>query len=99
MPPIRWTRSSRADASYRLTARLRAGLGVSNKRQNFAGADLNFATDLTKQSVTSFYGSLGFNITSRMNLDFVARHDQRHADLAGYSYAATQVGLTLSQAF
>jgi hypothetical protein len=87
------------DASYRLTARLRAGLGVSNKRQSFAGADLNFATDLTKQSVTSFYGSLGFNITSRMNLDFVARHDQRHADLAGYSYAATMVGLTLSQAF
>jgi hypothetical protein len=88
-----------ADATYRLTARLRAGLGASNKRQNFAGADLNFATDLTKQSVTSFYGSLGFNITSRMNLDFVARHDQRHADLLGYSYAATQVGLTLSQAF
>jgi hypothetical protein len=87
------------DASYRLTARLKAGLGASNKRQSFAGADLNFATDLTKQSVTSFYGSLGFNITSRMNLDLTARHDQRHADLAGYSYAATMVGLTLSQAF
>jgi len=88
-----------ADANYRLTSRLRAGLGASNKRQNFVGSDLIFATELTKQSVTSFYGSLGFNITSRMNLAFIARHDQRHADLAAYSYADTQVGLTLSQAF
>ena len=87
------------DASYRLTSRLRAGLGVSNKHQKFAGADLIFATDITKQSVTSFYGSLGFNITSRMNLAFIARNVQRHADLAAYSYADNQVGLTLSQAF
>ena len=88
-----------ADAGYRLTARLRAGLGISNRRQNFEGSNLIFATDVTKQSVTSFYGSMGFNITSRMNLAFMARHDQRHADLAAYSYADTQVGLTLSQAF
>jgi hypothetical protein len=87
------------DASYRLTSRLRAGLGVSNKHQKFAGADLIFATDITKQSVTSFYGSLGFNITSRMNLAFIARNVQRHADLAAYSYADNQVGLTLSQSF
>jgi hypothetical protein len=87
------------DLSYRLTSRLKAGLGASNKRQNFAGSDLISALDVTKQSVTSFYGSLGFNVTNRMNLAFVARHDQRHADLAGYSYASTQVGLTLSQAF
>lgn len=87
------------DASYRLTSRLRAGLGVSNKHQKFAGADLIFATDITKQSVTSFYGSLGFNITSRMNLAFIARNVQRHADVAAYSYADNQVGLTLSQSF
>ncbi len=88
-----------ADAGYRLTSRMRAGLGISNRRQNFEGANLIFATDLTKQTVTSFYGSLGFNVTSRMNLAFIARHDQRHADLAAYSYADTQIGLTLSQAF
>jgi hypothetical protein len=87
------------DASYRLTSRLKAGLGASNRKQNFAGSDLISALDVSKQSVTSFYGSLGFNVTSRMNLAFIARHDQRHADLAGYNYAATQVGLTLSQAF
>jgi hypothetical protein len=34
-----------------------------------------------------------------MNLALYARHDQRHADLAVYSYAANQIGLTLSQAF
>jgi hypothetical protein len=88
-----------ADVGYRITSRLRAGLGASNKRQNFAGSNLNLATDLTKQSVTSFYGSLGFNITNRMNLSLTARHDQRHADLAAYSYADTSIGLILSQAF
>jgi hypothetical protein len=87
------------DISYRLTSRLKAGLGVSNRRQNFVGSDLNLATDLTKQSITSFNASLGLNITERMNLALFARHDQRHADLAAYGYAATQVGLTLSQAF
>jgi len=87
------------DLSYRLTARLKAGLGVLNKKQNFGGANLIFATDLTKQSVTSFYGSLGFNVTSRMNLAFIARHDQKHGDLAGYNYASTLLGLTLSQSF
>ncbi|HEY4276534.1 MAG TPA: hypothetical protein VGM68_13685 [Rhizomicrobium sp.] len=87
------------DASYRLSSRLKAGLGISNKHQNFRGEDLIFATDISKQSVTSFYGSLGFNITSRMNLAFVARNVQRHADLAAYSYADNQLGLTLSQAF
>jgi hypothetical protein len=88
-----------ADAHYRLTSRLNAGLGVSNTRQNFVGANLNFATDLRKQSVTSFYGSVGFNVTNRMKLAFIARQTQRHADLAVYSYADTQLGLTLSQAF
>ncbi len=87
------------DVSYRLTSRLKAGLGVSNRKQNFVGSDLNSATDLTKQSVTSFNGSLGFNVTERMNLALYVRHDQRHADLAAYSYAANQIGLTLSQAF
>jgi hypothetical protein len=88
-----------ADAHYRLTSRMVAGLGASNRRQNFEGSNLNFATDLTKQSVTSFYGSLGFNVTSRMNLSLIARNTQRHADLAAYSYADNQIGLTLSQAF
>jgi hypothetical protein len=88
-----------ADAHYRVTSRLLAGLGVSNTKQNFEGSNLIFATDLTKQSVTSFYGSLGFNVTSRMNLAFVARNVQRHADLAAYNYADNQIGLTLSQAF
>lgn len=87
------------DAHYRLTARLMAGVGVSNKLQKFQGANLISATDLTKQSVTSFYGTLGFNVTSRMNLAFVARSTQRHADLAAYSYTDNQIGLTLSQAF
>lgn len=87
------------DLTYRLTSRMNAGLGVSNKKQNFAGSSLIFATDITKQTITSFYGSLGFNVTNRMNLAFIARHDQRHADLAGYSYASTLFGLTLSQAF
>jgi hypothetical protein len=88
-----------ADAHYRLTSRLTAGLGAYNKQQNFAGSNLNIATDLTKQTVTAFYGSLGFNVTSRMNLAFIARNTQRHADLAAYSYADNQIGLTLSQAF
>lgn len=88
-----------ADAHYRLTSRLMAGVGVSNKLQSFRGSNLISATDLTKQSVTSFYGTLGFNVTSRMNLAFVARNTQRHADLAAYSYTDNQIGLTLSQAF
>jgi len=87
------------DAHYRLTSRMTAGLGVSNRLQSFRGANLIFATDLTRQSVTSFYGTLGFNVTSRMNLAFVARNTQRHADLAAYSYTDNQIGLTLSQAF
>lgn len=88
-----------ADANYRLTARMTAGLGVSNKLQKFQGANLISATDLTKQSVTAFYGSLGFNVTNRMNLSLIARNTQRHADLAAYSYSDNQIGLTLSQAF
>ncbi|MBS0280312.1 MAG: outer membrane beta-barrel protein [Proteobacteria bacterium] len=88
-----------ADAHYRLTSRLTAGLGVSNKLQKFQGANLISATDLSKQSVTSFYGSLGFNVTSRMNLAFIARSTQRHANLGAYSYTDNQIGLTLSQAF
>ena len=88
-----------ADAHYRLTSRLIAGLGASNKLQKFQGANLISATDLSKQSVTSFYGSLGFNVTSRMNLSLIASNTQRHADLAAYSYSDNQIGLTLSQAF
>ncbi len=88
-----------ADAHYRLTSRMVAGIGASNRRQNFQGSNLILATDLTKQSVNSFYGSLGFNVTSRMNLSLIARNTQRHANLAAYSYADNQIGLTLSQAF
>jgi len=88
-----------ADAHYRLTSRMVAGFGASNRLQKFQGANLIFATDLSKQSVTAFYASLGFNVTSRMNLALVARNTQRHANLAAYSYADNQIGLTLSQAF
>lgn len=88
-----------ADAHYRLTSRLTAGVGASNKLQKFQGANLISATDLSKQSVTSFYGSLGFNVTSRMNLSLIARNMHRHADLGAYSYTDNQIGLTLSQAF
>lgn len=87
------------DAHYRLTSRMTAGLGASNRLQRFQGANLIFATDLSKQSVTAFYGSLGFNVTNRMNLSLIARNTQRHANLAAYSYADNQIGLTLSQAF
>jgi hypothetical protein len=88
-----------AEADYHITSRFLVGFGASDTKSAFKGAALVPGFDLAKESVKSFFGSLGFNITPELSVHLTANQDQRHADVIGYSYASTRFGLSISQAF
>jgi hypothetical protein len=88
-----------ASANYLLTTELKLGLGASDNREAYKGAALRPGIDLTRESVKSFFGTLGYNITPNLSVNLGINQDQRHADVAGYSYASTRFSLSVSQAF
>ena len=78
---------------------LKLGLGASDNRQAYQGAALRPGVDLTRESVKSFFGTIGYNVTPNLSVNLGINQDQRHADVAGYSYASTRFSLSVSQAF
>jgi hypothetical protein len=87
------------EVDYRLSTRLSAKLGGGNTHRTFEGAALNNVQDITHETDWNFYGSLGFDISPRLSVSLTATQQQRHADLSGYSYSGTIVGLSVTKAF
>jgi len=88
-----------AGADYRISTRLSARIGAMHTHSNYSGAALVNGVDLTAQTYNTFYGSLAYTISPTFTVSLSAGQDQRHADVVGYSYTGTHVGLSLSKSF
>jgi hypothetical protein len=87
------------ELDYRLSGRLLAKLGAADIHRTFDGAALDPTIQLTRESDLDIYGSLGYDITPRLSLSLTATQQERHADLADYSYSATIIGLLVTKSF
>jgi Putative beta-barrel porin 2 len=87
------------ELDYKFTSRLSGKLGASNSHHRFEGAALDPDLELTHETDWNIYGSLGYDITPRLSLSLTVTQQERQADLAGYSYSGTIVGLVATKAF
>jgi hypothetical protein len=87
------------EADYKISSRLTAALGASQTHSNFGGAALLRATDITVQTLRSFYGTLGFNLSPTFSVSLNAGQDQRHSNVLGYNYSGGHVGVAVMKAF
>lgn len=86
-------------ATYQLGSRINVGLGASRTTQTFQGAGLVHAVDITHETIDRFYGRVGFRVGRRISLNLDARHDERGANIPGFSYGDTRVGLSLAASY
>ena len=86
-------------ATYRLGSRINVGLGASRTEQSFKGAGLTRGVDLTQETIDRLYGTLRFSVGRRISLGLDARHDERGANIPGFSYGDTRVGLSLAASY
>jgi len=88
-----------ADASYAITPHVSATIGVSSQNQDFKGATLNSAVDLTRQRTNSIYGSASLSLGRRLAFVLDLRQEDRAGSLSTYDYSSTRVSLTAKATF
>lgn len=88
--------NDRVELDYAINPRWKIDAGVSYLAQRYGGAALNPKLDLLSQRITDYYAGAELDFARRFSLIFDAREENRRASLAGFSYAATRVSLTLA---
>jgi hypothetical protein len=88
-----------AEAVYAVNSRVNATIGVSEQLEDYRGAFLAPAVDVTHETLDALYASASLDLGRRLVLVFDVREERRSANLTAYDYASTRVGLTARAKF
>lgn len=84
---------------YTVSSRIAASLGVSRTNQHLNGSALVKGVDLTQETIDRIYGTLRVKVGRRLSTGLDVRHDERGANIPGFSYGDTRVGLSLNASY
>ena len=87
------------EIDYALGRRWNLKLGASRIDNDYRGNAISPGTDLTKQTLDTIFGSASYRLLRHVTVSLNVSHDQRDANLSGFTYASNKVGLTASTSF
>ena len=86
------------EGTYNIGSRLRFDLGYSDEQRSFRGAAISRTTDLTSDELQSYFATLTYTLR-KVYFGLNATYSDRSANIAGFSYPDTRVGLTAATTF
>ncbi|HEX4182359.1 MAG TPA: outer membrane beta-barrel protein [Caulobacteraceae bacterium] len=86
------------EANYQFSSRLSALLGVSDNDRTFKGPALMPGIDLTHDTLKSVYTTITYSVR-KLFVALDVRYQNRDANLSGFSFPDTRVGLTVGTRF
>jgi hypothetical protein len=81
------------DATYAMNTRLKLNAGVLQGTSRYKGAALG-VSDLTTEDVSAIYGGARWDVGRRIAFLGDVRYEERDANISGFDYSSTSVGLT-----